>query len=79
MACLTHIDDDSGECGFLAANLYAKSIFGEDALVNVSIEKQVRLLQCQSQHCFSMLIFQERPCHGMLNFSSGARVHTHAD
>ncbi|EKX49625.1 coatomer subunit beta 1 [Guillardia theta CCMP2712] len=40
MQCLTHIDDDSGDCGFLAANLYAKSIFGEDALVNVSIEKQ---------------------------------------
>jgi coatomer subunit beta len=30
----------AGDCGFLAANLYAKSIFGEDALVNVSIEKQ---------------------------------------
>ena len=28
----------SGECGFMAANLYAKSIFGEDALANVSIE-----------------------------------------
>mmetsp|Transcript_3148 Transcript_3148/g.6339 ORF Transcript_3148/g.6339 Transcript_3148/m.6339 type:complete len:947 (+) Transcript_3148:277-3117(+) len=40
MQCLTHIDDDTGDCGFLAANLYAKSIFGEDALVNVSIEKQ---------------------------------------
>ena len=39
MECLTHIDEDS-DCGFLAANLYAKSIFGEDALVNVSIEKQ---------------------------------------
>ncbi len=25
---------------FLAANLYAKSVFGEDALVNVSIEKK---------------------------------------
>lgn len=40
MKCLTHIDDETSECGFLAANLYAKSIFGEDALVNVSIEKQ---------------------------------------
>ena len=30
-----------GECGFLAANLYARSIFGEDALANVSIEKPV--------------------------------------
>lgn len=29
-----------GECGFLASNLYAKSVFGEDALVNVSVEKQ---------------------------------------
>lgn len=29
-----------GDCGFLAANLYAKSIFGEDALVNLSVEKQ---------------------------------------
>ena len=29
----------TGGCGFLAANLYAKSIFGEDALANVSIEK----------------------------------------
>lgn len=28
-----------GECGFLAANLYAKSVFGEDALLNISIEK----------------------------------------
>ncbi|KAH7840862.1 hypothetical protein Vadar_022604 [Vaccinium darrowii] len=29
-----------GECGFLATSLYAKSIFGEDTLVNLSIEKQ---------------------------------------
>ena len=29
-----------GDCGFLAANLYAKSVFGEEALVNLSIEKQ---------------------------------------
>ncbi|XP_019850006.1 PREDICTED: coatomer subunit beta-like [Amphimedon queenslandica] len=28
-----------GDCCFLAANLYARSIFGEDALANVSIEK----------------------------------------
>ena len=31
----------SGECGFMAANLYAKSIFGEDALANVSLEKNL--------------------------------------
>jgi hypothetical protein len=42
----TFIIDDirsalDGECGFLAANLYAKSVFGEDALVNISIEKQL--------------------------------------
>ncbi|GMY32197.1 coatomer subunit beta-2 [Fagus crenata] len=41
MKCLTALSALDGECGFLAANLYAKSVFGEDALVNVSIEKQV--------------------------------------
>ncbi|XVF48191.1 hypothetical protein PTKIN_Ptkin03bG0170700 [Pterospermum kingtungense] len=40
MRCLTAPSALDGECGFLAANLYAKSVFGEDALVNVSIEKQ---------------------------------------
>lgn len=30
-----------GDCGFMAANTYARSIFGEDALANVSIEKPV--------------------------------------
>lgn len=39
MRCLTPQQALSGDCSFLAANLYAKSIFGEDALVNVSIEK----------------------------------------
>ena len=38
MKCLTPPSALEGECGFLAANLYAKSVFGEDALVNVSIE-----------------------------------------
>ena len=28
----------SGNCEFLAANLYAKSMFGESALANLSIE-----------------------------------------
>ncbi|XP_078430525.1 coatomer subunit beta-1-like [Wolffia australiana] len=40
MKCLTPLSALDGECGYLAANLYAKSVFGEDALVNVSIEKQ---------------------------------------
>ncbi|KAL2482239.1 Coatomer subunit beta-1 [Forsythia ovata] len=40
MKCLTAMSALEGDCGFLAANLYAKSVFGEDALVNVSIEKQ---------------------------------------
>lgn len=39
MRCLTPQSARQGECGFLAANLYAKSIFGEDALANVSVEK----------------------------------------
>mmetsp|Transcript_15869 Transcript_15869/g.23286 ORF Transcript_15869/g.23286 Transcript_15869/m.23286 type:complete len:967 (-) Transcript_15869:287-3187(-) len=39
MNCLTPHDDGS-KGSFLAANLYAKSVFGEDALVNVSVEKK---------------------------------------
>ena len=39
MRCLTREKVLSGDCGFMAANLYAKSIFGEDVLANVSIEK----------------------------------------
>mmetsp|Transcript_29257 Transcript_29257/g.60944 ORF Transcript_29257/g.60944 Transcript_29257/m.60944 type:complete len:975 (+) Transcript_29257:154-3078(+) len=39
MSCLTpHDRNEKGS--FLAANLYAKSVFGEDALVNVSVEKK---------------------------------------
>mmetsp|Transcript_9797 Transcript_9797/g.24867 ORF Transcript_9797/g.24867 Transcript_9797/m.24867 type:complete len:981 (-) Transcript_9797:768-3710(-) len=40
MTCLTPRSALGGESSFLAANLYAKSIFGEDALVNVSVEKK---------------------------------------
>jgi len=40
MRCLTPPSALSGDCGFLAANLYAKSIFGEDALANLSVERQ---------------------------------------
>lgn len=40
MNCLTERGLLSGGCDFLAVNLYARSIFGEDALVNVSVEKQ---------------------------------------
>ncbi|XVF89276.1 hypothetical protein PTKIN_Ptkin19aG0117000 [Pterospermum kingtungense] len=40
MKCLTALSALDGECGFLAANLYAKSVFGEDALVNVRVKKQ---------------------------------------
>eukprot|EP00484_Ammonia_sp_Unknown_P017518 CAMPEP_0197040008 /NCGR_PEP_ID=MMETSP1384-20130603/16759_1 /TAXON_ID=29189 /ORGANISM="Ammonia sp." /LENGTH=1091 /DNA_ID=CAMNT_0042470691 /DNA_START=39 /DNA_END=3314 /DNA_ORIENTATION=- len=38
MRLLTPIHDEYGLCQFLAANLHAKSIFGEHALMNVSIE-----------------------------------------
>jgi len=41
MKCLTPDKALGGECGFMAANLYAKSIFGEDALANVSLEKNL--------------------------------------
>jgi len=40
MNCLTPESALAGDCGFLSANLYARSVFGEDALANVSIEKQ---------------------------------------
>eukprot|EP00617_Octactis_speculum_P006280 CAMPEP_0185777950 /NCGR_PEP_ID=MMETSP1174-20130828/91260_1 /TAXON_ID=35687 /ORGANISM="Dictyocha speculum, Strain CCMP1381" /LENGTH=950 /DNA_ID=CAMNT_0028466523 /DNA_START=15 /DNA_END=2867 /DNA_ORIENTATION=- len=40
MCCLTPMSALEGGSSFLAANLYAKSIFGEDALVNVSVEKK---------------------------------------
>lgn len=39
MKCLTPASALEGDCGFLAANMYARSVFGEDALVNVSVEK----------------------------------------
>lgn len=39
MACLTPSASLAGSCGFLSANLYARSLFGEDALANVSIEQ----------------------------------------
>lgn len=38
MRILTPIDALPATVPFLAANLYAKSVFGEDALVNVSVE-----------------------------------------
>ncbi|CAG8443026.1 1048_t:CDS:10 [Acaulospora colombiana] len=41
MSCLTPENALSGDCGFLSANMYARSIFGEDALANISIEKRV--------------------------------------
>lgn len=39
MSCLTPEKQLAGDCGFLSANMYARSIFGEDALANLSIEK----------------------------------------
>ncbi|KAF9011340.1 coatomer beta subunit appendage platform-domain-containing protein [Cyathus striatus] len=39
MACLTPEGATSGDCDFLSANLYARSLFGEDALANLSIER----------------------------------------
>jgi len=39
MKCLTDRPTDD-KSTFLAANLYARSVFGEDALVNVSVEKK---------------------------------------
>ncbi|KAF2722691.1 Coatomer, beta subunit [Polychaeton citri CBS 116435] len=40
MSCLTPEASLGGECQFLSANLYARSVFGEDALANLSLEKE---------------------------------------
>ncbi|KAG2022462.1 coatomer beta subunit [Coprinopsis cinerea AmutBmut pab1-1] len=39
MSCLTPEGATSGDCDFLSANMYARSLFGEDALANLSIER----------------------------------------
>ncbi|KAM6498891.1 coatomer protein [Amanita muscaria] len=39
MSCLTPEGALSGDCDFLSANLYARSLFGEDALANLSVER----------------------------------------
>ena len=39
MKCLTPSKALAGECDFLSANLYARSIFGEEALANISLRK----------------------------------------
>ena len=39
MRCLTPASALEGDCDFLAANMYARSVFGEDALANLSIDK----------------------------------------
>lgn len=39
MKCLTPVRALEGFGDYMAANLYARSIFGEDALANLSIEK----------------------------------------
>jgi coatomer subunit beta len=39
MTCLTPMDVSDQASQFLAANLYARSVFGEDALVNISIAR----------------------------------------
>ncbi len=40
MTCLTPDASLKGDCRFLSANLYAQSIFGEDALANLSLEQE---------------------------------------
>ncbi|EJF67089.1 coatomer protein [Dichomitus squalens LYAD-421 SS1] len=39
MSCLTPEGALSGDCDFLSANMYARSLFGEDALANLSVER----------------------------------------
>jgi coatomer subunit beta len=39
MTCITPDTARDGSCNFLSVNLYGKSVFGEDILANVSLEK----------------------------------------
>lgn len=39
MRCLTPSSALDGDCGVMVANFYARSVFGEDALVNLSVEQ----------------------------------------
>ena len=39
MSCLTKNQDLTASCDFLAANLYCRSIFGEDVVANLCLEK----------------------------------------
>lgn len=39
MKCLTPKASLEGDADFLAANLFAKTVFGENALLNVSLER----------------------------------------
>eukprot|EP00301_Raphidiophrys_heterophryoidea_P006449 c12600_g1_i1.p1 GENE.c12600_g1_i1~~c12600_g1_i1.p1 ORF type:complete len:695 (+),score=215.02 c12600_g1_i1:35-2119(+) len=39
MACLTSSSTLEGDCSVLSANLHAKSVFGESALLNLSVER----------------------------------------
>jgi len=50
--CLTPVASlqDPIDCSFLAANLYAVSVFGEDALVNVSVEKKANAANSLGGH-----------------------------
>ncbi|CAM0879909.1 unnamed protein product [Alopecurus aequalis] len=40
MTCLTPPSALDRDCGFTTANLYANSVFGEDVLMNICVEKQ---------------------------------------
>lgn len=67
MKCLTPEKALSGQCGFMAANIYARSIFGEDALANLSIEKPLDnpdapvtghiRIRAKSQVCWKIYLF----------------------
>ncbi|KAK2708682.1 hypothetical protein QYM36_014323 [Artemia franciscana] len=40
MKCLTPAKTSAGDCNMVAANLYTKSIFGEDTLANVNMRSR---------------------------------------
>ena len=67
MKCLTPEKALDGAGNYMAANLYTRSIFGEDALANLSIEKPLNKadsavtghirIRAKSQVCVYSFIF----------------------
>ncbi|KAF2859839.1 Coatomer, beta subunit [Piedraia hortae CBS 480.64] len=60
MTCLTPEAGLGGECQFLSANLYARSVFGEDVLANLSVERETGEDGKQTPHITGFMRIRSR-------------------